>query len=74
MEIEIPKTTIPPIAVATPPIPVAISTPQKVYSENVQYLVEMGFQDPDFIERVLEKNQNDMSKTVQDLLNFNKNN
>jgi len=56
-----------PVETQTAPVPIPV-VPQTASAE-VQQLLDMGFQDKDHIEALLKKNQGDMLRTVQDLLN-----
>jgi len=76
MEVETPKATEPSQPVTAPSAPPVESTPAPqptpTVSPQVQQLVDMGFSDTVLIEKLLKKNNNDVIRTVQDLLNFQK--
>jgi len=71
MEVEVPTAppTIPvPIQsepASVPEVPIVV---EKVYNPQVQAILSMGFNDADRIEQLLEKNNYDMSLTIQNLL------
>jgi len=52
-----------------PQIPVSPVVEEKRVNPQVQALLEMGFVNPERIEKLLEKNAYDLPSTVQDLLN-----
>jgi next-to-BRCA1 protein 1 len=65
MEVEEPKPSAPPAATTT----TAANPSRPPPSIHVQQLIDMGFQDRDHVEELLAKNNNDILRTVQDLLN-----
>jgi len=73
MEVDTPVVVNPPPVVPSAP-PVVPSAPPATpeYPPKVAQLLEMGFSDPDRILAFLKKNNDDIMRTVQDLLNNSK--
>jgi outer membrane biosynthesis protein TonB len=75
-EVVVPKVSEPiPIPVVEPvSVPIVVEQPQtpkeSPISPEHQQLIEMGFHDKELNIRLLAKNNNDVLRTVQDLLNF----
>jgi len=68
--VAIPVVEIPAIpVVVTTEIPAVVPTEAPISAEH-QQLIDMGFHDKEMNMKLLSKNNNDVLKTVQDLLNY----
>jgi len=59
-----------PVPVVSTPVPVIPAPMEIAISREHQQLIDMGFHDKDLNVKLLTKNNNDVLKTVQDLLNY----
>jgi next-to-BRCA1 protein 1 len=71
----IPSTPAPVVIQSTPevtaePVPAKPNTPVEVTSAELQQLIDMGFHDRELNRKLLAKHNNDVLRTVQDLLNY----